>query len=78
MEISQSEFDDWMINPVTKQFFASLALAREDIKEGWANQKFIRDTPEMTAMENARALGMIEAIEDIINTQLEDINGPVA
>lgn len=73
--ITQDEFDTWKADPVTLAFFSYLKEKQEEVKNDWANHVFIRETSDMTVMENARALGVIEAIDDIFTTELGDLNG---
>jgi hypothetical protein len=60
------EFNDWKANPITKQFFTSIANRIYDI------QVDLGTKAGLEPIEDARKSGAIIALSDILDTQYED------
>ena len=57
----------WCSLPGTTQFLKELSLRRQTLLEDWAKQAFLQDP-----VENAKALGKIEVIDDLLAKETFD------
>jgi hypothetical protein len=64
--IQDSEREGWAHNPVTVEFIEVLTTAYKDAKEAWALEKYVGETGEITLQANAKALGGIYALRQVI------------
>jgi len=55
-------------------FFRYLRERYEQSKEDWAMENFIGDSLEAMAMQNAKALGGISVLRDLIEITHEDMS----
>lgn len=73
-QLTQSEFDEWLVHPVTRALMAGAKSAVEEAKHEWSMGVFtVADSAQETAHRNARALGQIQQLMDLINLTLGDI-----
>lgn len=72
-ELSKEEIIQWQRHPCTKALLLTLQGDYLDIHLGWEGQSFIAPSSDGTAQLNAKALGQLEAIRDIIN-HIEEIH----
>jgi hypothetical protein len=68
-QISQQEFNDWLLNPVTKALKEQLMADRERLKEAWASGSFAADS-----IRDAQVRGQCEAFSQILALGFEDID----
>jgi hypothetical protein len=66
--ISPVEYAQWACNPITEDFIQGLRETRQETLEAWARGAYVGDDGERTLMANARALGSVDIIEQIIST----------
>lgn len=64
-------FQEWKSLPQTEAFFRHLHSLRQQTLEAWADGRFTDASVEGTAQLNAKMLGYVELIDQIIN--LEEI-----
>lgn len=64
MEVSQEEFQEWLLHPVTRAFRAKMMESRERLKESWAQGAFRGDH----ALE-ARVQGQCEILKQILDAE---------
>lgn len=57
---------DWLTHPAAKDFKATLSQSIADIKDEWARGALTTDNQTETLRLNAHALGMIFALEAVI------------
>lgn len=62
---------EWAHHPVTKEFLQELKDSRQDTMEAWAQEKFVGQVAEETAVQNATALGGVRVLDQLIE-QIED------
>jgi hypothetical protein len=63
----QGELDkDWLIHPSARDFKNNLCQAIVDIKDEWARGSLTTDNASETLRMNAHALGMIFALEAVL------------
>lgn len=67
--VTQSEFNDWKANPVTKAFFLA---ARERVEEA---KEFLATTAGMNANEDNYYRGFIQAYREVPEFRVEDLEG---
>jgi hypothetical protein len=67
--MTQNEFQEWKVHPVTEEFLNHLKKAKQETMELWANRTFT------TEGENQFALGGVYSINQILELDYEDIMG---
>lgn len=67
--MTEQEFKEWKVHPVTEEFFNHLKKAVIESQEAWANRTFV------TEGENQFALGGVYSINQILDLDYEDIMG---
>lgn len=72
MAIQPIDRQEWLSHPVTQEFLQLLRESRKETLEIWATEGYIGDTAEQSAMRNAKALGGVQVLQDIIE-KIEDI-----
>lgn len=75
MIISEIEWADWKLNPVTKAVFAVLRERHTSLMEGWANGEFTGSTIDQTAQLNAKAIGEAQGLARVLALDFEQVNG---
>lgn len=68
MILSETEVLEWKKHQVTKEWFKYLRGLREDMKEAWSNGVFTGESSEATAQLNANALGKIQMLADLLES----------
>ena len=68
---TNEEFNAWMDNPQTKQFFSILSGWREELKEQWALGAYTNQEHFATAIQNAEAIGSCNTCRDILSMTFE-------
>lgn len=68
MILTEEEVLEWKAHQVTKEWFKYLRRLREDIKEAWSNGVFTGESSEATAQLNASALGKIQMLSDLLDS----------
>lgn len=64
--VTQEEYNNWLLDPVTKLFFKTLHKDREELKELWASG----------GVENEEEVkGRCAAVASILNMDFEDLVG---
>lgn len=59
---------DWKQNAVTQHFLKTLKEDRDNIIESWAAGDYTSDSADGTTQLNAKALGNLHALENVIST----------
>jgi hypothetical protein len=67
--MTDKEFQEWKLHPVSEEFFAHIKKAKLEAQEAWANRQFT------TEADNQFALGGVYAINQILELDYEDIMG---
>ena len=65
--IHQEDRKEWYHNPVTQEFLQMLKSDEQDGMEAWAAEAFTGPTVEATAMANAKALGGMNMLRQVID-----------
>ena len=76
--VSEEEFRNWELDPVTVAFKAYLRNKLNGAKSDWVAGKFTHPSAEGTAQINARALGYCEVIQEILDLPFSFINEGVS
>jgi hypothetical protein len=74
-EITEQEWADWRLHPVTAQFHRRLESFLEDLKEQWTQGNFTSTTTDETAQLNALNIGKAQMITDILGLDYETLTG---
>lgn len=72
--MTKGEFDSWKQHPCTKALLVTLESSLDGVVTTWVNGGFSANTAEALAMNQAKALGMTEAltgVADYIDEMLE-------
>ncbi len=70
--VNKPEADAWLKHPCTRSLVNSLKCDMYNIITEWMNSGYAEKGAEATAQLNAKALGKIQTIDEIIE-QIEDI-----
>lgn len=57
----------WISSPVGEEFFRNLVESRQETLECWAREGYIGDSAERSALMNAKALGGVGMLEQLIS-----------
>lgn len=60
-----------MDHPVTQEFLKKLKESRQETLESWAREAYIGDSADQSALMNAKALGGVNVLDQVIETILE-------
>jgi hypothetical protein len=67
MTITARDRQEWAHHPVTQEFLLSLQEARQGTMEAWAQERYTADRGELTLQANAKALGGIGVLDQILD-----------
>lgn len=67
------EITEWKAHPFTQRFLQFLFLRREQNKEDWAKGNFEGNDLESWALKNAKVLGGVEVLDQLLNIEISDI-----
>ena len=62
-------FQEWKALPQTEAFFRHLKACRQATLESWADWRFTAESVEGTGQLNAKMLGYVELIDQILNLE---------
>lgn len=63
----QQEWLEWQQHPQTKVLLSRLQLSRQETCHNWSKGEFVGDSLEEMALRNAKALGGISVLDQIID-----------
>lgn len=69
--VTQQDKAEWYRNSVTQELLKELRETAEYTKERWENEDFIGESLEQGALQNAKALGGLKALREVIGV-IED------
>lgn len=72
-QVSEEEFRDWLVHPVTVLFFAWCNSSREELKEAWASGVFKDSSGFVSAQANADAMARCDVLGRITNITHEEV-----
>lgn len=75
---TEEEWNQWQEHPVTQALLGVLALWKESVKEQWAAGSFTDMSQFGTAILNAKAIGAVQMIDQIINIEYDRIAGELS
>lgn len=67
LNAQQQEWQEWQHHPQTKELLNRLQQARQETCHNWSKGEFIGDSLEEMALRNAKALGGISVLDQIID-----------
>lgn len=74
-EITEQEWADWKMHPVTVQYHKRLEQFLEDLKQQWVSGNFTSSTVDETAQMNSSNIGKAQMITDILGLDFETLTG---
>lgn len=74
-EITEQEWADWKMHPVTVQYHKRLEHFLEDLKQQWVSGNFTSSTVDETAQMNSSNIGKAQMITDILGLDFETLTG---
>lgn len=66
MAITDRDRQEWAHHPVTEEFLRLLRESRQETLESWAAEVYVGETAERTAQCNAKALGGVNMLEQVV------------
>jgi hypothetical protein len=67
------EWEEWKLSQTTKEWFDFLKNLREEIKEDWAQSRYVGEYDSLTCQMNAAALGQVRLIEKLLEAEYVEI-----
>lgn len=67
------ELREWKSHPFTQRYFNFLWNLEEAAKRDWSHEHFVGDTLDKWALENAKALGAVKALQELQAIEMQDI-----
>lgn len=67
------QYENWLSHPTTQLFRQALRRQVQLLQDSWADAQFTHESSDATAQLNAKALGKVSAIRDILSLEPEDI-----
>lgn len=71
IQVTEGEFLEWMVHPVTREYLRFLAEWQEGLKGQWAARMFQRESMEESALANAEALSEMSTIQALREVDYE-------
>lgn len=68
MAITVRDEEEWYFHPVTQQHLQRLRDAKQALLEQWGMHNFISESGEQTLQMNAKALGEVYMLTEMIET----------
>lgn len=75
---SEEEFLAWLDHPATKALYQVLQARKADLQRRWAEGEFADQSQFGTAILNAKAIGMVQAGDEILNMDYEKLMTEIA
>jgi hypothetical protein len=76
--LTEQEWQDWQAHPGTRVLRHVLLSWKEQVKEQWAAGSFTDMSQFGTAILNAKAIGAVQLIDQIMGLEYDRIVGEVA
>jgi len=72
---TESEFKEWLANPVTVRLFEVFRKRKDGWKDEWANGAFTAQDQFGTCIANAKAIGICQTYDEFVEIEYEDLLG---
>ena len=72
VEALKEQYRNWKHLPETQMFFKYLNSLRESAKDDWAYEQFVGNDLNEWALRNAKALGGVQVIKNLIDMEFID------
>ncbi len=76
-KVTEDQWVEWKINPVTLALRQFLAQARQGLMEQWAGRAFQGKTRDEVLTLNAAALGELLAYERVMDLELDQLQDTI-
>jgi hypothetical protein len=67
MAITTQDRYEWAHSSVTQEFLEELRRSQQETMEAWAGEGFVANTFEVSAVQNATALGGMRVLKELIS-----------
>lgn len=71
--VSPQEWQEWIKNPTTQEWFKFLTALREEIKEEWSSGVYVGAVGEETLQRNASAIGQVDLLKRLQEATVEEM-----
>lgn len=71
--VSPQEWQEWIKNPTTQEWFKFLSALREEIKEEWADSVYVGASGDETLQRNAAAIGQSDLLKRLQEATVEEV-----
>ena len=72
-QITEQEWTDWKLNPVTICFNRRLEIFLDSLKQQWVSGNFTATTSDETVQLNAVNIGKAQMAQDLLDLQFETL-----
>jgi len=72
--VTEAEWKEWLVHPVTQSYRLWLEELVEEAKEAWARGSFTASDGTGTLQLNAEALGRVDAVQQLIDLDYEEFS----
>jgi hypothetical protein len=76
--MSEDDFQEWLLHPVTVEFRKAIVNRREELKEDLSEGTFTTETVDGTAQQTAKAIGQIQILKDILDATYQSVTEDAA
>ena len=66
---------EWYRHPATQRMWDIMKARRSALQESWAAGAFTHESTEGTAQQNAKALGKVQQLEELMELIYDDFYG---
>lgn len=66
MELTKSELQEWAGQLATESLLQRLRESKQETLEMWGREAFVGESSHETSVKNAKALGGLQVLEDLI------------
>lgn len=76
--MTEDDFKEWLLHPVTVEFRKAMVNRREELKEDLSEGVFTTETVDGTAQQTAKAIGQIQILKDLLETTYQGVTEDAA
>ena len=71
--MEKTQWQTWKKQPETQEVFLFLEQLKRKILEAWANGSYTTESGDGTLQANAKAIGNVQALDEILTLTYEDM-----
>lgn len=76
-KITEQEWAEWKLHPVTMQYHKCLEQFLENLKQQWVSGNFTSSSTDETVQLNASNIGKAQMLIDILGLDFETLSGEI-